>query len=115
MHNSYAIGSSYPVDTWPTLVFHDYVKKHPGFTKEKLLAVWDYYDPQNFADKVKSKVLMGIGLLDEFCPPRCSFGMFNKFANTNNEYFVVADKAHEVNFTYFTFQYYWLKEDFRMP
>ncbi len=115
MHDSYAIGSSYPVDTWPTLVFHDYIKKHAGFTKEKLLAVWDYYDPQNFADKVKCKVLMGIGLLDEFCPPRCSFGMFNKFANKSNEYFVVADKAHEVNFTYFTFQYYWLKEDFRMP
>jgi cephalosporin-C deacetylase len=115
MHDSYDIGSSYAMDTWPTLVFHDYIKKHPGFTKEKLLKVWDYYDPQNFATEVQCKVLMGIGLLDEFCPPRCSFGMYNRFANTGKEFFVVPDKAHEVNFTYFTFQYFWLKEDFRMP
>jgi len=116
MHDAYAIGTSFPKTTWPVNRFQDYIKAHRTFTPERFLSVWDYYDPQNFIGLINCPVLMGVGLLDEFCPPRCSFGMYNKIASgVQKEYRVAPDKAHEMNFDYFMFQLLWLKESLRAP
>ncbi|WP_345953708.1 acetylxylan esterase [Mucilaginibacter sp. PAMB04168] len=116
MHDAYTIGTSFPKTTWPVNRFQDYVKLHRGFSSARFLSLWDYYDPQNFIGLVSCPVLMGVGLLDEYCPPRCSFGMYNKIANNvQKEYRVAPDKAHEMNFDYFMFQLLWLKESLRAP
>lgn len=116
MHDAYHIGTSFPKTTWPMNRFQDYLKIHRGtFNEVKFLSVWDYYDPQNFASKISCPVLMGVGLLDEFCPPRCSFGMYNKLTTYQKEFRVAPDKAHEMNFDYFMFQLLWLKESLRVP
>jgi len=52
---------------------------------------------------VTCKVLMGVACWTAGILPRhAQFGMFNKFPNGTMN-ILVADKAHEVNFTYFTF------------
>ena len=95
--------------------FQEYLKLHRTYTQQRFLSMWDYYDPQNFISRIKVPVLMGIGLLDEFCPPRCSFGMYNKLTTDQKEYVVAPDKAHEMNFDYFMFQLLWFKESLRAP
>ncbi|QJD95042.1 acetylxylan esterase [Mucilaginibacter robiniae] len=116
IHDAYAIGTSFPTTTWPMNHFQDYLKQHRGFTPKRFFDIWDYYDPQNFISQVNCPILMGVGLLDEFCPPRCSFGMYNKIAkNVQKEYRVAPDKAHEMNFDYFMFQLLWFKESLRAP
>lgn len=116
MHDAYAIGLSFPKTTWPINRFQDYIKAHRTYTPERFLATWDYYDPQNFIGSIQCPILMGVGLLDEYCPPRCSFGMYNKIAQgVQKEYRVAPDKAHEMNFDYFMFQLLWLKESLRAP
>jgi len=59
--------------------------------------------------------LMGIGLLDQFCPPRCSMALFNHISSTNKEFVCVPNSTHEVNFNYFMFQNLWIREKFRIP
>jgi cephalosporin-C deacetylase len=115
MHDAYHIGTSFPQTTWPVNRFQDYLKVHRAFTEAKFLGVWDYYDPQNFVNKIECPVLMGVGLLDEYCPPRCSFGMYNKLTTYQKEFRVAPDRAHEMNFDYFMFQLLWLKESLRVP
>ncbi|MDP9078422.1 MAG: acetylxylan esterase [Bacteroidota bacterium] len=115
IHDGQAISASYNQQVFPFKVFRKYQSLHPGFSWDKFYATFDYYDPQNFAPMVKCPVLMGIGLLDQFCPPRCSMALYNHISSTNKEYVCVPNSTHEVNFGYFMFQNLWLREKFRIP
>jgi len=115
IHDDLLVSSSYNRQVFPFKVFRKYQSMHPGFKWENFFSTFDYYDPQNFAPMVKCPVLMGIGLLDQFCPPRCSMALFNHISSTNKEYVCVPNSTHEVNFNYFMFQNVWLREKFRIP
>ncbi|WP_162847053.1 acetylxylan esterase [Mucilaginibacter gracilis] len=104
-----------PKSQTPVGMIAKYQRTHPNFTNEKLFKVWDYYDPLNFAPMVKCPVLMGIGLLDQFCPPRCSFVLYNQLKNKNNEIWASPDKTHEVDGLYYTYQYLWFQDLLRLP
>ena len=115
IHDDLAISSSYPQQVFPFKTFRKYQFLNPSFTWDKFFETWDYFDPQNFAPMVHCPVLMGIGLLDQFCPPRCSMALFNHIGSSNKEFVCVPNSTHEVNFNYFMFQNLWLREKFRIP
>jgi cephalosporin-C deacetylase len=115
IRDNMAVSASYDKQVFPFKVFRRYNRIHPGFTWEKFFSTFDYYDPQNFAPMVKCPVLMGIGLLDQFCPPRCSMALFNHISSDNKEFVCVPNSTHEVNLNYFMFQNLWLREKFRIP
>jgi cephalosporin-C deacetylase len=103
-----------PHSQTPIGMIAQYLKTHPSFTREQLFNVWDYYDPLSFAPDVKCPVLMGIGLLDEFCPPQCSFTMYNKLTNKRNEVWSSPEKTHEVDELYYTYQFLWFQDILRL-
>ncbi|GAB3928314.1 acetylxylan esterase [Mucilaginibacter myungsuensis] len=109
------VSSTYTEEVFPFKMFNRYRKSHPGYTWEDLYKVFDYYDPQNFAPLVKCPVLLGIGLLDLYCPPRCSLAMYNHLGTKNKEFVTVPNATHEVDFHYFMFQNNWLREQLRIP
>ncbi|OCX54612.1 hypothetical protein BEL04_10300 [Mucilaginibacter sp. PPCGB 2223] len=111
---AYDITALNPKSQTPVGMIVNYVRTHPKFNKEKLFDVWDYYDPLNFAPDVKCPVLMAIGLLDEFCPPRCSLAMYNKLTNKRNEWWSSPEKTHEVDELYYTKQFLWFQDIFRL-
>lgn len=111
---AYEITALNPASQTPIGMLVNYVRTHPGFDKEKLFKVWDYYDPVNFVPKIKCPVLMAIGLLDEFCPPECSFATYNTLKNKEKEIWVSPNKTHEVDELYYTYQYLWYQDYFRM-
>jgi cephalosporin-C deacetylase len=111
---AYDITALNPESQTPIGMLVNYVGTHPGFSKDKLFKVWDYYDPVNFVPKIKCPVLMAIGLLDEFCPPECSFATYNTLKNKNKEIWVSPNKTHEVDDLYYTYQYLWYQDLFRM-
>jgi cephalosporin-C deacetylase len=115
IHDDFNISASYEKPAFPFKVFRRYQLQHPLFTWDKFFNTWDYFDPQNFAPMVKCPVLMGIGLLDQFCPPRCSMALFNHISSTNKEFVCAPNSTHEVNYNYFLFQNLWLREKFRIP
>jgi cephalosporin-C deacetylase len=105
----------YPEKKSPVWMLGDYVRKTPSFNEKRLFALWDYYDPINFAPAVRCPVLLAISLLDELCPPRASYAMYNKLASKKKETWVSPDLTHEVDDSYYQFQYYWIKETFVLP
>ena len=115
IRDNYNISASYKEQVVPFKMFRQYKNRHPEFSWEQFYATFDYYDPQNFAPMVKCPVLMGIGLLDQFCPPRCSMALFNHLGSTNKEFVCVPNSTHEVDFNYFMFQNLWVREKFRIP
>lgn len=112
--NAYEITELNPKSQTPVGMIVNYVRTHPKFTKEKLFDVWDYYDPLNFAPEAKCPVLMAIGLLDEFCPPRCSLSMYNRLTNKRNEWWSSPEKTHEVDELYYTKQFLWFQDLLRL-
>lgn len=104
-----------PKTNTPVYYLNNYVKTHPSFPFERLFRVWDYFDPMNFAQRVQCPVLMGIGLMDDLCPPSASFGMYNYLATEDKERWVSPDKGHEVDAIYYRFQYVWLREHLQLP
>ena len=115
IRDDYAISQSYDKQVFPFKIFRKYAESHAGFTWDKFYSTFDYYDPQNFAPMVTCPVLMGIGLLDQFCPPRCSMSLFNHISSKNKEFVCAPNSTHEVNYNYFMFQNLWLREKFRIP
>lgn len=109
------VSASYEEQIFPFKMFRRYKDSHPGYTWDDLYKVFDYYDPQNFAPMITCPFLMGIGLLDHVCPPRCSMSMYNHLGTTKKEYISVPNTEHEVNFNYFIFQNHWLREQLRIP
>jgi cephalosporin-C deacetylase len=53
-----------------------------------------YIDIQNLAPRVKGRVLWGIGLMDNICPPSTQFAAYNKITS-QKELAVYPDFAHE--------------------
>ncbi len=107
----------YPYKQSPIWMFTDYIRRNKNFSEKKLFATWDYYDPIMFAPKVKCPVLMAVSLLDEMVPPYCSYALFNQLATNEaeKEIWVNPVLTHEVDNLYYGYQYYWIKEKFRLP
>ena len=108
------VGLKYDKPEFPIKFFTRYINNNTDTSWDKIFSVMDYYDPQNFAPMVTCPVIMGIGLLDKFCPPRCSFSLFNHFASKKKEWFSSPDLTHEVAFDYYMLQNIWLGENFRL-
>lgn len=53
-----------------------------------------YIDIQNFAPRIRTNILWGIGLMDTVCPPSSQFAVYNKI-NSQKSMVVYPDYAHE--------------------
>lgn len=53
-----------------------------------------YIDIQNLANRIKGEVLMGVGLMDNSCPPSTQFAAYNKITSKKT-YVLYPDFAHE--------------------
>ena len=54
-----------------------------------------YIDCQHLAARIRAEVLMGVGLMDEICPPSSQFAAYNKIAS-RKKMLIYPDYAHEV-------------------
>ncbi|RYY36738.1 MAG: hypothetical protein EOP46_05380 [Sphingobacteriaceae bacterium] len=116
IHNSVRISKTMrPASTSPIGYFTRHISQNSRVNEPQFFRTWDYYDPLNFAPLVRCPVLMGIGLLDELCPPSCSWGLFNRFGSDKKEIWSSPDKAHEVDQIYYRFQNQWLREHYMLP
>ena len=53
-----------------------------------------YIDVQNIAKRIKAEVLLGIGLMDDVCPPSTQFAAYNKIKSKKNMV-IYPDFGHE--------------------
>lgn len=53
-----------------------------------------YIDVQNLAPRIKSRIMMFTGLMDDICPPSTQFAAYNKITSEKNVY-IYPDFGHE--------------------
>jgi cephalosporin-C deacetylase len=53
-----------------------------------------YIDIQNLAPRIRGEVLLGLGLMDNICPPSTQFACYNKITSIKN-YVIYPDFGHE--------------------
>jgi len=67
-------------------------------THEKIDQWWErlgYIDVQHLAPRIRGEVLMGVGLMDECCPPSTQFAAYNKIPSAK-QVKVYPDFGHEM-------------------
>lgn len=63
------------VGGWP-----GFLRKVEGPEREARLKASPYYDTVNFARRIHCPVLVGVGLVDQVCPPTTVFAMYNELS-----------------------------------
>ncbi len=74
----------------------DYFRHHDPL-HENVDAFWTklgYIDVQNLAPRIRSKLLMVVGLMDTICPPSTQFAAYNKI-KSEKELLIYKDYGHE--------------------
>jgi cephalosporin-C deacetylase len=67
----------------------------PTHAREKeIFTKLGYIDNQHLAPRIKAKILMATGLMDEICPPSTQFAAYNKI-RSKKEMVIFPDYAHE--------------------
>lgn len=81
------------VATWPTNEWESYAKENPQFGITGILKTLRYIDIKNLAPWITAPVFMGVGLIDETCPPRINFAAYNNL-KVEKEYVVFPNSGH---------------------
>lgn len=63
-------------------------------TEAKILGTLSYIDVKNFANKIKSNVLMITGLEDDVCFPSTQYAVFNRI-KSNKQHLILPEYSHE--------------------
>ncbi|MDX2190563.1 MAG: acetylxylan esterase, partial [Bacteroidota bacterium] len=82
--------------------------KNPNVGWEKVYETLSYIDIKNLAPWVKCPVLMGIGLVDDVCPPHINFAMYNNLS-VPKQYIVYPTAGHGLPDEYNKYKYEWMK------
>jgi cephalosporin-C deacetylase len=94
---------------WPADEFEKYVYKTKG-DWQKVYAVLNYFDIKNFTPRITCPVLMGVGLLDETCPPAINFAAFNNLASQDKNYLLYPTSGHALSGEHGVLKMQWLRE-----
>jgi cephalosporin-C deacetylase len=98
----------FKIAKWPAKEFEDYVYKGKKDWK-KVYAVLNYFDIKNFTPRVTCPVLMGVGLLDETCPPAINFAAFNNLASKDKSYLLYPTSGHALSGEHGVLKMQWLR------
>jgi len=72
--------------------FRQYDPHH--LREEEIFTTLGYIDVKNLASRIKAKILMGITLMDNICPPSTQFAAYNKI-KAKKKMQIYPDFAHE--------------------
>jgi len=81
------------VAAWPADEWEGYAMEHPQFGIAGILKTLSYIDIKNLAPWITAPVFMGVGLIDETCPPRINFAAYNNL-KVEKKYVVFPDSGH---------------------
>jgi len=62
--------------------------------EEEIWTRLGYIDVQHLAPRIEAEVMMGVGLMDEICPPSTQYAAFNKI-NSKKRVIIYPDYGHE--------------------
>jgi cephalosporin-C deacetylase-like acetyl esterase len=79
--------------TWPSNEFTDFIEKEKKLPREEVYHTLSYFDIKNLAGWIKAPVMMGVGLVDDVCPPHINFAAYNQ-VRSEKQYIVYPYAGH---------------------
>jgi cephalosporin-C deacetylase-like acetyl esterase/glutamate formiminotransferase len=79
----------------------------------QVLNTLDYFDLKNFMPAVKAKVIMAMGLLDNFAPPNTELAAYNNIPG-EKKLFIYPNLGHEIDPSLGNIKGKWLYDNFHM-
>lgn len=83
----------FKVAKWPANEFVNYVEIEKRASWEEVYRVLSYFDIKNLAPMIKAPLIMGVGLVDDVCPPHINFAAYNNVASKKS-YIVYPNAGH---------------------
>ncbi len=86
---------------------------HPTQTWLSMLHTLSYFDTMNMASKINCRVIMGIGLQDDVCPPATSFATYNRIKSPKS-YTIYKNSVHNQPESHYADRFELLRKAFEM-
>jgi cephalosporin-C deacetylase-like acetyl esterase len=83
----------FKVASWPANEFVTYVEVDKKQTWDQVFTTLSYIDIKNLAQWIKCPMIMGVGLVDNVCPPHINFAAYNQ-VKTEKNYIVYPTSGH---------------------
>jgi cephalosporin-C deacetylase len=103
----------FQVATWPANEFVTYVEVEKKQTWEQVYYTLSYIDIKNLAPWIKAPMLMGVGLVDNVCPPHINFAAYNQ-VKAEKAYIVYPLSGHGLPEDFYNKKMAWIRTQFGM-
>ena len=78
---------------WPGNEFIDFVENGKSMSWDEVYNILSYFDIKNLAGRIHAPMLMGVGLVDDVCPPHTNFAAYNQ-VTSEKQYIVYPLAGH---------------------
>lgn len=99
------------VARWPGNEFVDLVENQKKLTWDQVFYTLSYFDIKNLAHMVKAPMIMGVGLMDDVCPPHINFAAFN-LVTAEKKYIVYPNAGHGLPGDFYMAKMEWIRTGF---
>jgi cephalosporin-C deacetylase-like acetyl esterase len=101
------------VAAWPANEFKNYVETEKKLTWDQVYYTLSYFDIKNLAPMIRAPLLMGVGLMDDVCPPHINFAAYNN-VTCEKKYIVYPQAGHGLPQDFYYAKMEWIKDKFGM-
>lgn len=99
----------FKVAGWPGNEFMNYVEVEHQQTWEEVYKTLSYIDIKNLASWIKAPLLMGVGLVDDVCPPHINFAAYNQ-VTSQKAYIVYPTSGHSLPQDFHNQKMKWIRD-----
>jgi cephalosporin-C deacetylase-like acetyl esterase len=98
----------FKVATWPGNEFINFVENEKRMTWEEVYRTLSYFDIKNLAPMIRAPLVMGVGLVDDVCPPHINFAAYNN-VTSEKKYVVYPQAGHGLPDDYYRVKMEWIR------
>jgi cephalosporin-C deacetylase len=99
----------FDVAAWPANEVKAYALTHLK-KMDEIHRVLSYFDVSNLTPSVRVPIFMGVGLLDDICPPHINFAAYNNASTTDKSFLLYPTAGHSLPAEHFDVKKkWWLK------
>jgi cephalosporin-C deacetylase-like acetyl esterase len=99
------------VAVWPGNEFTELVEGRKRLSWDQVYHTLSYFDIKNLAPKIRAPLIMGVGLMDEVCPPHINFAAYNQVRG-EKIYIVYPQAGHGLPDAFYQVKMKWIGEKF---
>ena len=99
------------VAVWPGDEFTNLVENQKKLTWDQVFYTLSYFDIKNLAPMIKAPLIMGVGLIDDVCPPHINFAAYNQ-VTSEKKYIVYPRSGHGLPEAFYQAKMDWIRKRF---